>query len=192
MPNPFSAIHLPAFDLTANPKHRIVVMGVSGAGKTTLGQALAQVLGVLFRDGDDLHTAANIEKMRAGHPLGDEDRWGWLELVANSLRRDAPVVIACSALRRAYRDHIRAGAGGEVRFIHLDGPPEVIGARIEGRQHKYMPPTLLASQFETLEPPQPDEAIIIPVTLPVGDQVAMIKDILSAAATSSAPPRTAT
>lgn len=159
---------------------RIVIMGVSGAGKTTVGEALAQKLGILFRDGDDLHPAANVAKMRAGHPLTDEDRWGWLELVANSLRRDAPVVIACSALRAAYRDHIRAGAGGGVSFVHLFGPPEVIAARLITRQHDYMPPHLLDSQLNTLEPPPPHEALHVPITLPVSAQVDMIASALAA------------
>lgn len=156
------------------PQHRIVIMGVTGSGKTTVGQALAQSLGILFRDGDDLHPAANIAKMRAGQPLTDEDRWGWLELVANSLRRDAPVVIACSALRGRYRDHIRAGAGGHVTFVHLSGPAEMIAARLAARTHDYMPPHLLDSQLKTLEPPSEGEALIVPITQPVAAQVALI------------------
>ncbi|MDZ7906429.1 MAG: gluconokinase [Cypionkella sp.] len=161
-------------------RHRIVIMGVSGSGKTTVGQALAQELGILFRDGDALHNAANVAKMRAGHPLNDEDRWGWLELVANSLRRDAPVVIACSALRGVYRNHIRAGAGGDVDFIHLSGQPEVIAARLATRQHDYMPTHLLDSQFKTLEPPPLHEALHVPITLPVSSQVKMITNALAA------------
>ena len=168
------------------------MMGVSGAGKTTVGMALAQRLGILFRDGDDLHPAANVEKMRAGHPLTDEDRWGWLELVANSLRRDAPVVIACSALRRAYRDHIRAGAGDGVQFVYLHGAAEIIAPRLAQRQHKYMPPHLLDSQFQALEPPSTSEAIIVPITLPVDEQVDMIASILGLSAISSASPPAAT
>ena len=159
---------------------RIVIMGVSGAGKTTLGRALALELGVLFRDGDDLHMAANIEKMRQGIALQDADRWNWLELVANSLRRDAPVIIACSALKGPYRDLIRAGAGGPVVFVHLDGTPDTITQRLAQRKHKFMPPDMLASQFADLMRPSPQEALIVPITLNVKAQVAMVKEHLSA------------
>ncbi len=163
----------------SSQKHRIVLMGVSGFGKTTVGQALADELQVLFRDGDDFHPAANVEKMRSGQALTDDDRWGWLELIANSLRRDAPVIIACSALRHTYRDHIRAGAGGGVLFVYLDGAPDVIAQRLTQRQHDYMPPNLLGSQFATLEAPSPDEALIVPITLPIADQVRCVTQALA-------------
>lgn len=138
---------------------RIVIMGVSGCGKSTVGAALAKALTIPYRDGDDLHPAANVEKMRAGIPLTDDDRWPWLDHVAATLRDAAPVIIGCSALRRAYRDRIRAGAGGPVQFVHLTGSRAVIAARMAARKGHYMPPTLLDSQFATLEPPGPDEAI---------------------------------
>ncbi len=138
---------------------RIVIMGVSGCGKSTVGAALAKALTIPYRDGDDLHPAANVEKMRAGIPLTDNDRWPWLDHVAATLRDAAPVIIGCSALRRAYRDRIRAGAGGPVQFVHLTGSRAVIAARMAARKGHYMPPTLLDSQFATLEPPGPDEAI---------------------------------
>jgi gluconokinase len=169
----------PGFDLSGKTRHRIVMMGVSGAGKTTVGKALAQELSILFRDGDDLHLEVNVAKMRAGIPLTDNDRWNWLELVANSLRRDAPVVIACSALRRIYRQHIQTGVGGDVVFVYLSGPRDVIAARLAQRQHEFMPPHLLDSQFQTLEPPSADEAIIVPITLPVSQQVQMITAALA-------------
>jgi len=164
----------PEPNLDLNPPHRIVVMGVSGAGKTTLGQALAQAMGILFRDGDDLHSRANIEKMRAGIALQDQDRWLWLELIANSLRRDAPVVIACSALKAAYRDHIRAGAGGPVQFVYLSGSFDEAAARLAARKHPFMNPNLLQSQFDDLATPLPDEAITVPFTLSVRAQVAAV------------------
>lgn len=139
---------------------RIVIMGVSGCGKSPVGAALAKALTIPYRDGDDLHPAANVEKMRAGIPLTDDDRWPWLDHVAATLRDAAPVIIGCcSALRRAYRDRIRAGAGGPVQFVHLTGSRAVIAARMAARKGHYMPPTLLDSQFATLEPPGPDEAI---------------------------------
>lgn len=169
------------FDLAATPRRRIVIMGVSGAGKTVVGQRLAQELSYLFRDGDDLHPEANVAKMRAGTPLTDNDRWSWLELVANSLRRDAPVIIACSALRHIYRQHIITGVGGEVTFVYLAGTRDVIAQRIAMRKHPFMPAQLLDSQFQTLEPPTPDEAITVPVTMALPDQIALITAALAKA-----------
>ncbi|MBU9698633.1 gluconokinase [Rhodobacteraceae bacterium HSP-20] len=138
---------------------RIVIMGVSGCGKTSVGQALAARLGAAFVDADDLHPPANVEKMRAGVPLTDADRAPWLDRVAARLQADAPVVVACSALRRAYRDRLRAGAGGPVTFIHLSGDRTLIAARMAARKGHYMPPALLDSQFATLEPPTAEEAL---------------------------------
>lgn len=139
---------------------RIVVMGVSGCGKSSVGAALSQALGIPYRDGDDLHPAVNVAKMRAGEALTDADRWPWLDRVAQELARLAPVIVGCSALRRAYRDRIRAGAGGPVLFVHLAGSREVIAARMAARSGHFMPASLLDSQFATLEPPGPDEAAI--------------------------------
>lgn len=139
---------------------RIVVMGVSGCGKSSVGAALSQALGIPYRDGDDLHPAVNVAKMRAGEALTDADRWPWLDRVAQDLARLAPVIVGCSALRRAYRDRIRAGAGGPVLFVHLAGSREVIAARMAARSGHFMPASLLDSQFATLEPPGPDEAAI--------------------------------
>ncbi len=159
---------------------RLVVMGVSGAGKSTVGRALADHLGVAFRDGDDFHSPENIAKMRAGQPLTDQDRWGWLGLIAQALHQDAPLVVAASALRSSYRDHICAGAGGPVRFVHLSGPAHLIAARMSGRAGHFMPAQLLESQFQTLEIPPPDAALAVPITLSVSEQVAMIAQSLAA------------
>jgi gluconokinase len=138
--------------------NRIVVMGVSGCGKTSLGSKLAQRLGGRFVDGDDLHPPENRAKMAAGQPLDDVDRAPWLGLVGKTLAAsDGPVIVACSALRRAYRDTIRRHAGGDVLFLHLDGPRDVIAARMAKRTGHYMPLSLLDSQIATLEPPDPDE-----------------------------------
>jgi gluconokinase len=147
--------------------HRIVIMGVSGCGKSSVGAALGQSLGIPYKDGDDLHPAANVEKMRAGIPLTDDDRWPWLARVAQVLHQHAPVIVGCSALRRAYRDRIRAGAGGDVRFVHLTGSRDIIAARMTARTGHYMPATLLDSQFATLEPPDPDEALTLDIAAPL-------------------------
>jgi len=142
---------------------RLVVMGVSGCGKTTLGAALAARLGAGFVDADDLHPPANRAKMARGEALTDEDRAPWLDLVTGVLRDRAPVVVACSALRRAYRDRLREA--GKVRFLHLAAPREVIAARLAARQGHFMPASLLDSQYATLEPPGPDEAVTLDARL---------------------------
>ena len=158
--------------------HRIVIMGVSGCGKSTVGAALGAALGIPYRDGDDLHPAANVEKMRAGVPLSDEDRWPWLDRVAEVLREDAPVIVGCSALRRVYRDRIRAGGGGPVQFVHLVGSRNVIAARMAARTGHYMPTTLLDSQFATLEPPGPDEAVAVEIDQPLGQMIDALLPVL--------------
>jgi gluconokinase len=144
--------------------HRIVIMGVSGCGKSSVGADLGHRLGIPYVDGDDLHPSTNVEKMRAGIPLADDDRWPWLDRVAQVLHEQAPVIVGCSALRRSYRDRIRARAGGPVRFVHLSGSRDVIAARMAARTGHYMPPSLLDSQFATLEPPCPDEALTVDIT----------------------------
>lgn len=146
---------------------RVVLMGVSGCGKSSVGAALSRGLGIPYREGDELHPAANVETMRAGIPLTDEDRWPWLERVALELNRRARLVIGCSALRRVYRDRIREGAGGHVHFVHLAGTREVIAARMAARKGHYMPLSLLDSQFATLEPPGPDEALTVDIDQPL-------------------------
>ena len=159
---------------------RVIVMGVSGSGKSSVGTALARRIGAAFRDGDDLQPPANVEKMRAGIALADADRWPWLDRVGQVLATDAPVVIACSALKRAYRDRIRAGAGGPVRFIHLAGSRDMIAARMAARKGHYMPVSLLDSQFAALEPPGPDEALTVNIDGAVDDMVTAILPYLFA------------
>lgn len=136
----------------------IVVMGVSGSGKSTVGAALAQRLGVPFADADDFHPPANIEKMTAGIALDDDDRYPWLEAIGRWLARrcDTGGVMSCSALKRKYRDQLRRHCA-QVEFVHLSGSPEVIAARQASRAGHFMPPSLMASQFATLEPLQADE-----------------------------------
>jgi len=135
----------------------LVVMGVSGSGKSTVGAALAQRLRVPFADADDFHPAANIAKMSAGHPLDDEDRYPWLETLGQWLAEHGDGgVMSCSALKRKYRDQLRAHCP-TVRFVHLSGTAELIGRRQASRPGHFMPASLLASQFETLEPLGADE-----------------------------------
>ena len=136
----------------------IVVMGVSGSGKSTVGAALAQRLGVPFADADDFHPEANVAKMSAGHALNDEDRYPWLDAIGDWLAEHcgAGGVMSCSALKRKYRDQLRKHCP-QVRFLHLSGSPEVIGRRQASRPGHFMPASLLASQFDTLEPLEADE-----------------------------------
>ncbi len=135
----------------------VVVMGVSGSGKTAVGRALATRLGVPFADGDDLHPEANVAKMSAGVPLDEHDRYPWLEAVGTWLagHRDGGV-ISCSALRRAHRDQLRRHVA-DLEFVHLDGSPDLIRERQAARRGHFMPPELMTSQLATLEPLQPDE-----------------------------------
>lgn len=134
----------------------IVVMGVSASGKSSVGIALADRLGAVFVDADDLHPQANIDKMSAGVPLTDDDRWPWLDAVADRLAQGR-VVIACSALKRAYRDRLRSSAPGTV-FVHLTGSRTVLKERIRRREDHFMPATLLQSQLDALEDLSSDEA----------------------------------
>jgi gluconokinase len=156
-----------------HPPPLVVVMGVSGSGKTTVGAALAQRLMVPFADADDFHPRANIDKMSAGVPLDDADRRPWLATIASWLAQHAATggVTSCSALRRAYRD-VLAGAAPQVVFLHLHGAPEVIAARVAGRPGHFMPAALVESQFATLEPLQADEhGSLLNVEQPVDDVV---------------------
>lgn len=136
---------------------RVVVMGVSGAGKSTVGALLAERLGLPFIDGDDLHPPANVAKMASGTPLVDGDRWSWLDAVAEVLARPGGVVVAASVLKRSYRDRVRAGAP-DTRFVELRGTEEVLRSRLGQRLDHFMPPVLLASQLEAWEPLDDDEA----------------------------------
>ena len=139
---------------------KIVVMGVSGCGKSTLGAGLAAALGCAFLDGDDLHPAANIAKMAAGQPLDDADRWPWLAAIGAVLATEAKQVVACSALKRAYRDAIRTRAP-DVVFVHVHGARPLLAARLAARTGHYMPAGLLDSQLAALEPPGADEAAVL-------------------------------
>ena len=129
----------------------VIVMGVSGCGKSTVGALLAKRLGVEFLDADEFHPQQNVAKMAAGTPLADEDRWPWLERLNAELKKRKDVVLACSALKESYRKVLAKDV--ECRFVHLRGPIELIRARMQARSHRYMPASLLESQFVTLESP---------------------------------------
>ena len=159
------------------PARRIVVMGVSACGKSTVGLALADALGYGFQDGDDLHPAANKEKMSAGVALTDDDRWPWLADVGAALADADALVTACSALKRGYRDAIR-GQAPDAFFVHLHGSDAVLLERATGREGHFMPPSLLASQLATLEPLGDDEAGVV---LDVADPVSALVDTAVAA-----------
>ncbi|WP_327394989.1 gluconokinase [Streptomyces phaeochromogenes] len=141
-----------------NTPHVVVVMGVAGTGKTTIGPLLAQRLGVPYAEGDDFHPAANIAKMTAGTPLTDEDRGPWLDAIGAWAHGRAGLggVVSSSALKRSYRDRLRSAAPGVV-FVHLRGDRELIEDRMSHRQGHFMPTALLDSQFATLQPLQADE-----------------------------------
>lgn len=129
----------------------VVVMGVCGSGKSTVGMAFAEARGIRFLDGDDLHPPANVAKMSRGEPLTDEDRAPWLRRIGEMLAEKPAAVVACSALRRSYRDMIREACPGAV-FVHLDGTPEVLRERMSSRDEHFMPASLLSSQLAILEP----------------------------------------
>ena len=157
-------------------------MGVSGSGKTTLGRALAARLGLPFADADDYHPETNLAKMARGEPLDDRDRAPWLARLADLLRehaRQTGLVLACSALKRAYREQLRS-AGAPVTFIYLEGSFEVIEARLDRRSGHFMPARLLRSQFDALEAPA--HAIVVDLELPTEEQVALVVDALEAPA----------
>jgi gluconokinase len=142
----------------------LIVMGVSGSGKSTIAEKLAQRLGWTYEDGDRFHPPSNVAKMSAGHPLTDEDRWPWLQAIADEIDRVCKagehVVIACSALKRSYRDVLVHGRR-DIRIVYLNGTQELIAGRLAARKGHFMPPGLLASQFKTLEPPGADENPVI-------------------------------
>ena len=164
-------------------------MGASGSGKSTLGSRLAVVLGCRFVEGDALHPAENVAKMANGVPLNDQDRWPWLKQVASELGRSRGegCVVSCSALKRSYRDFIRAWAGRPVLFVHPRVDPAVLHDRLTRRPNHYMPASMLESQLAIFEAPEPDEAVLkLDGTLPIENLVAAVMDYLSVASSSGA------
>jgi gluconokinase len=162
----------------------LVVIGVSGVGKTTLAKALAERLGWDFKEGDDLHSAANIAKMEAGVPLTDADRGPWLDAIGgwidDQLRAGRSGVITCSALKRAYRDRLTAGRP-RLRFVFIQLSEPQVAERIARRKGHFMPPSLLASQFAALEPPGPDEPVIaVDGAQPIPTQVETVVECVRA------------
>lgn len=148
---------------------RAVIMGVAGSGKSSVGIALAPRVGAVYMDGDDLHPPSNIQKMSAGVPLDDDDRAPWLLRVGETLHAArGPIIIGCSALKRAYRDLIRSTAGGPVVFLHLAGSRELIASRMAARKGHFMPTSLLDSQFANLQPLSDDETgIVVDIAQPL-------------------------
>ena len=153
----------------------LVVMGVSGSGTSTIAEHLATRIGWRYVDGDLFHPPANVAKMSAGHPLSDEDRWPWLQAIADEIDRlsaaGSRAVVACSALKRSYRDILVHGRE-DVRIVYLDGTQALIAKRLAARKGHFMPPGLLDRQFRTLEPPQPNER---PITASID---AAVEDII--------------
>jgi gluconokinase len=162
--------------------HVVIVMGVSGCGKTSVAQALADKHQWRCLDADDFHPPANVEKMRAGIPLNDDDRWPWLDKLNSILRHSAAknesIVLACSALKEIYRQRLSQRiALAKVSIVHLEGSFELIEARMKARNHQYMPSTLLKSQFETLQ--KPLNAISIAIDIPIQIQIEKIDQALA-------------
>jgi gluconokinase len=143
----------------------LVVMGVSGAGKSTVGKLIAEQLGCPFRDADSFHPKANIEKMSRGQPLTDEDRWPWLQAIAGWIAEHRAAgttcVVTCSALKRVYRDIVTHRQSADVKLVFLKGTSDLVATRLKARKGHFMPPALLKSQFDTLEEPAIDEQAII-------------------------------
>ena len=160
-----------ASNKTTNSRMAIIVMGVSGSGKSSIGEGLAGALGLDVVDGDGLHSPENVAKMASGTPLVDDDRWPWLDKIGATLGDRAAhptgIVVACSALKKIYRDRIRAAAGQPIRFVFLDAPQSLVQDRLGARKGHFMPPSLLASQYATLERPGADEPDVLPVAVDV-------------------------
>jgi gluconokinase len=174
-------------DELCKPPCALVVMGVSGSGKTTIADKLAERLGWTCEDGDKYHPKSNVEKMSAGHPLTDEDRWPWLNAIADEIERvcaaGGHAVVACSALKRTYRDVLLRGRD-DVRIVFLNGTQQLIAQRLSLRKDHFMPPGLLDSQFRTLEPPGLSEnAIDVSIDAPVNT---IVDNIVSELEVSSA------
>ncbi len=158
----------------------LVIMGVSGSGKSTIARALADKTGWRFEDGDSFHPKANLEKMKAGHPLNDDDRKPWLQAIADEIDRvgdgGGRIIVACSALKRAYRDILTHGRD-DVVIVYLGGSRELIAERLKQRKGHFMPAGLLDSQFDTLEPPRADEH---PLVVSIDGSVEAIVDDIAA------------
>jgi gluconokinase len=174
--------------MTDNPPApcALIVMGVSGSGKSAIAAALADRLGWTYEDADRFHPPSNVAKMSAGDPLTDEDRWPWLRAIADEIDRVAAAgghaVIACSALKRSYRNVLVHGRA-DVRVVYLDGSQALIAARLAARKNHFMPAGLLDSQFATLEPPAPDEnAIAVSIDAPIE---AIVRDVAGKLGTGS-------
>jgi gluconokinase len=164
-------------------KDAVIVMGVTSCGKTSVGEQLAAMLNCPFIEGDKLHPPSNIQKMSAGLPLDDEDRWPWLAIIGKAMKAELDkgngVVASCSALKKAYRQKLAETTGTPVTFIFLHGSKDVLAARIANRRGHFMPPSLLESQLRTLEVPGPDEAALqLDVAQPVAELVARARDYL--------------
>jgi gluconokinase len=167
----------------------LIVMGVVGTGKSTVAGLLAERLNWEFQEGDALHPPANVAKMSAGIPLTDEDRWPWLDAIGawikEKTQRGEPGILTCSALKRSYRDRLR---GPNVIFVFLNGPREVIAARMARRADHFMPPALLNSQLATLEPPAADENVLaVDLGTTPADEVAEVLHALEQRGTESQP-----
>jgi gluconokinase len=157
----------------------IILMGVSGSGKTTIGERLAQALGWPFYDGDQFHPPANVAKMQHGTPLTDEDRWPWLQAlrmhIETWVQQSMSAVLACSALKQAYREHLIIDEA-EVKLVYLKGDYDLIQERLGQRRGHFMPPGLLASQFATLE--EPEQGVVVDIVHPPETIVALIREQL--------------
>ncbi|MGO4133773.1 gluconokinase [Rhizobium brockwellii] len=168
-----------------NNPHAIIVMGVSGCGKSSVGEKLAEALHLAFVEGDALHPAANVEKMSKGVPLTDEDRMPWLDRIGEdikaSLEKSKGIIVSCSALKRLYRDRLRAAAGGNLFFVYLEGSRPLLMKRMGERKGHFMPVSLLDSQLATLEVPTGEPGV---VTVDIDDTV----DGIAATALKGLPP----
>lgn len=155
-----------------NKPHAIIVMGVSGCGKSSVGEKLAEALHISFVEGDALHPTANVEKMSKGIPLTDEDRMPWLDRIGEemkaSLEKGEGIIVSCSALKRIYRDRLRAAAGGNLVFVYLEGSKALLTRRMGERKGHFMPVSLLESQLATLEAPTGEQGV---VTVDIDDTV---------------------
>ncbi|WP_261319903.1 gluconokinase [Rhizobium leguminosarum] len=155
-----------------NKPHAIIVMGVSGCGKSSVGEKLAEALHLAFVEGDALHPAANVEKMSKGIPLTDEDRMPWLDRIGEdmkaSLEKSEGIIVSCSALKRIYRDRLRSAVGGNLFFVYLEGSRALLMKRMGERKGHFMPASLLDSQLATLEPPTGEPGV---VTVDIDDTI---------------------